>query len=98
MTISQQAQLVQEVLHKPLQTLYNLNWKNRTNAPDGKSWAYGGMKIDFWPTAMDFTANGKTMQVKWEIIDNVVSNITFPHPDQLETLRKFLMKYVWGTE
>jgi hypothetical protein len=98
MTVSAYAQQVQETLSKQLQSLYNLNWKNRSGRPDGKTYQDGPVKIDFWPTALDYTVGSKTMQVKWDVVENTVINITFPHEEHLEALSKFLKKYLWGTE
>jgi hypothetical protein len=98
MTISAHAQLVQAELTLPLQSLYNLNWKNLSNRPNGKTYKAGNKKIDFWPTALDYTVDDKTMQVKWELDGDRLINVTFAHADEIEGLAKFLKQYLWGTE
>lgn len=98
MTLSVHTLIVRDQLSRQLQSLYNLNWKHLSNRPDGKSYTKDDTRIDFWPTAMDYTVAGDTYQVKWEIIGHRVVNITFPHESQLMELSKFLNQYLWGTE
>lgn len=93
---SQYAQAINDTLTKPLQTLYNLNWKNTSKRPDSKVYARPSGRIEFWPTALDFTLNGKTYQVKWELDGDKVINVTFPYPDALKPLSEFLHRYLWG--
>lgn len=85
-------------LSRALQTLYNLNWKHVSGRPNGKTYTNGVDTIDFFPTAIDYTVDGKTYQVKWEIADHKVINITFPHPELLDRLDTFLTKYLWGKD
>lgn len=88
---------VQNRLTRPLQTIYNLNWKHQSKAkPDGKHYSKGNVSIDFWPTAMDFTIEGNVLQIKWDVVDHKVVNVTFPHPEKLDELEAFLYHYVWG--
>lgn len=90
------AQLVQATLTAPLQTLYNLNWKNTSKGSNGKVYARPTGRIEFWSTALDFTLNGKTYQVKWELDGDKVINVTFPYPEALDTVTEFLRRYLWG--
>lgn len=99
MSVSEYTYTVQEQLVPKLQAIYNLNWKHNS-VPNyaGKNYVdpVSGNYIYFWPTAMDYTVDGKVMQVKWEVVDHKVINVTFPHQDQLQGLSEFLQKYVWG--
>lgn len=95
--ISDYAQEVQNRLGRPIQTIYNLNWKHRPKTKqDGKRYSSGNNSIDFWPDAMDFMSHGTVMQVKWELSGDQVVNITFPYPEKLDELESFLYQYVWG--
>lgn len=96
MTTTAYAKVIQEHLVAPLQTLYNLNWKNQGKATASKSYESGTTSITFWPTALDYHFNGKVYQVKWELDDNKVINVTFPHVNELPGLIKFLKRYLWG--
>lgn len=98
MTTSAYAKVIQEHLVSPLQSLYNLNWKNQTHTTVGKSYKAEDTQITFWPTALDYQLDGKVYQVKWELEGNKVINVTFPHVNELPGLIKFLKKYLWGTE
>lgn len=89
-------QLVQDTLAAPLQTLYNLNWKNNSKGAKGKVYSRPTGRIEFWPTALDYTFNGKVLQAKWELDGDKVINVTFPHPEALASLTDFLKRYLWG--
>lgn len=98
MTISVYTQLVQERLKPMVKAIYNLNFKNRTNHPDFKKYESDGVEITIYPNAIDYTRNGKTLAIHWEVIGDTPCNVTFPHETKLDEVTAFLKQYVWGTE
>lgn len=98
MPISTYTKLVQERLKPMVTAIYNLNFKNRTNHPDFKKYESDGVEITIYPHAIDYTRDGKTLAMIWEVIDGKPCNVTFPHENHLDEVTAFLKQYVWGTE
>lgn len=65
-----------------IQKVYDFNFKmleSLTIRPNGFKYEYAGVKLDIFPTAIDYTSgNGKTIQVKWEIHERKVVNLSCP--------------------
>ncbi|UXD83333.1 hypothetical protein NP274_00284 [Pseudomonas phage Koomba boorn-mokiny kep-wari Wadjak 1] len=67
-----------ELLRQPLQTLYNLTFsprlRNGAKAPD---WIHLTDEVTLFPNGLDITINAVTRYIKWELIGEDVSNITY---------------------
>lgn len=98
MTISVYTKLVQERLKQLVGTIYNLNFKNRSDYPDFKKYSDGAIEITIYPNAIDYTREGETLSICWEIINDTPTNVTFPYEEHLDEVVAFLKQYVWGTE
>lgn len=100
MSISPEAQTVQDKLTSKLQSLYNLNFKNRSNPPGFKKYESNGTEIVIYPNAIDYIRNGEVTSVKWEMVYDThkVINVTLSQHSKLDEIDTFLRKYLWGTE
>lgn len=96
MTISAYAQLVKDTLKPLVSTAYNLNYKNVSHPPERVWYQDGDTGITIYPNGLDYTKNGSTKAVKWELINGTVANVTFPYEDTLSELIDFLKIYMFG--
>lgn len=96
MTISAYAQLVQDTLKPLVSTAYNLNYKNVSHPPEFVWYQDGDTTITIYPNGLDYTKDGLTKAVKWELINGAVANVTFPYEDTLSELIDFLKIYMFG--
>lgn len=90
----------EHTLESMLQTVYNLNWKNRAPGSGRKEWVYfnvDGTKIVIFPTALEYTAPHKptVKAVNWEVhYDNNEKLININLRD--ESLRKDIEQLLHG--
>ncbi|ARV76958.1 hypothetical protein PHABIO_327 [Pseudomonas phage Phabio] len=96
MTISAYTQLVQDTLKPLVSTAYNLNYKNVSHPPERVWCQDGNTGITIYPNGLDYTKDGLTKAVKWELINDTVANVTFPYEDSLFELINFLKVYLFG--
>lgn len=86
-------------LNTLLQNIYDLKFKRFSKdraRPDGfkyKTWA----EMDVFPTAIDFGHDGKTYQIKWELTDSKIINVSCPQEIE-SALKMHLQEYLQGTE
>lgn len=96
MSISTYTQLVQTELKPLVSTAYSLNYKNVSHPPEFVWYQDGDTTITLYPNGLDYTKDGLTKAVKWELIDGTVANVTFPHEANLFELIDFLKVYLFG--
>lgn len=90
MTLLTNAELVKTKLTPLLIEIYNIEFKNKSEPPEFKKYRYGSMGIVIYPNAIEYTKGQVTTCIRWELINSVPSNVTYPYEKHLNEVCSLL--------